>query len=65
MPGLTERVALKAVEVKPLRVLLSVLAAPFYLLGAALAVLVVLVMWCVAAVQVGFGDVKNRSRDAG
>jgi hypothetical protein len=55
-----ERVAAKAVEVKLARVLLSVLAAPFYVLGWVVALLVVVVMWCVAAVQVGFADGRRR-----
>lgn len=56
------RVAARAADIQPVRVLLSVLAAPFYLLGLFVGVLIVAFAWCWAAVAVGIGDVKARGR---
>lgn len=63
MTNPVDRVAAAAQTVKPLRIILSVLAFPFYLLGLLAGLIVVLFMWVVAAVQVGFSDVHKR--DAG
>lgn len=57
---MTDRIAAKAVDVRPLRVLLSVLAAPFYALGFVVGVLLVAGAWCYAAVGVGVSDARNR-----
>jgi hypothetical protein len=54
-----ERVASRASEIRPARVLLTILACPFWLLGALVAVIWVAVSWMLAAAQVGFGDVRR------
>lgn len=63
MPNAVDRVAAAAQEIKPLRLLLSVVAFPFYLLGLAAGLVVVVFMWIAAAVQVGFADVRRDRRD--
>lgn len=60
-----DRVADRAAEVQVVRLLLSLLALPFYLLGAVVAVVWLAVKWCYAAVLVGFADVKGRRDAAG
>lgn len=60
-----DRVATAAQTVKPLRLALSVLAFPFYLLGAVAGLVAVVVVWVIAAVQVGYVDVRNRHDDTG
>lgn len=60
MSNPVDRVAAAAQNVKPLRLVLSVLAFPFYLLGLLAGFVVVVVMWIVAAAQVGFSDVRKR-----
>ena len=60
MASVVERVQLQAAQVRVIRVLLSVVAAPFYVLGLTVAVLWVAVSWCIAAAQVGFADVRKR-----
>lgn len=57
---MTDRIAAKAAETRPLRILLSVLAMPFYVLGLVVGVLVVAATWCYAAVGVGISDARNR-----
>ena len=56
-----DRVAARAVEISVVKVVLSVLALPFYVLGAVAAVLFLVVRFAYAGVQVGFGDVTRRS----
>lgn len=56
----TARVSARAIEIRPARAVLSVLAAPFYALGWLLGLLFVAAVWCVAAGQVGFGDARRR-----
>ena len=63
MSSPTERVAVAAQNVKLLRILLSILAFPFYLLGWFAGLVVVAVMWFVAAAQVGFSDVRKPRPD--
>lgn len=60
MAGPVDRVAVAAQNVKPLRVLLSALAAPLYVLGLLAGLVVVIFMWMIAAVQVGYTDVRHR-----
>ncbi len=60
MASAVDRVAAAAQEVKPLRIVLSVLAFPFYVLGFVAALLWVAVLWVAAAAQVGFADARNR-----
>jgi hypothetical protein len=55
-----DRVAEKAATLRPLRVLLSVLAAPFYGFGWLVGVLWVAVAWAVAAVVIGVNDARRR-----
>lgn len=57
---MTARIAYHAVEIKPLKLFLSVLAAPFYALGFVAAVLWFGVAWLIAAVTIGFADAKSR-----
>ena len=64
MSNPVDRVADAAQNVKPLRLLLSVLAFPFYLLGLLAGLVVVVAMWIVAATQVGFADVRRRGSEA-
>lgn len=62
---MTDRIATKAAEVRPLRVLLSVLAAPFYVLGVVAGLLLVVGAWCYAAVLVGVADARRRPAAGG
>ena len=55
-----ERVADRAQSIHIARVLLSVLAAPFWLLGAACALVALVVTWIWAAACVGCADVRER-----
>ncbi len=57
---MTDRIAAKAASTRPLRVLLSILAFPFYALGLVLGFVVVGFLWCYAAVGVGIADVRSR-----
>jgi|GEM_PF-6733879 len=57
----SERIAARVANEKPLRILLSVLAAPFYLLGFMAGLFVVVLMWFWAAAGVGFSDVRDRA----
>lgn len=59
------RVAAKANELRPARVVLSVLAFPFYVVGLVVGVVWVAVAWAFAAVAVGVADVRARGRAAG
>jgi hypothetical protein len=55
-----ERVAARAPSVNVIRLLLSVLAFPFYVLGVVVGLLFVSVQWAYSAVVVGFEDVRRR-----
>lgn len=59
-----DRVAAKAAEFKLTRVLLSILAAPFYVVGAVAAVLWMAGAWAISGVLIGFADVKGRTSGA-
>jgi len=65
MPNYVERVADRVESVRIVKLLLSLLALPFYLLGVLAAVVWLAVRWCVAAVLVGFSDVRRGDDDAG
>ncbi len=54
------RVAERAAEVKLTRVLLTVLAAPFYVVGLLLGLVFVAGAWLVAAVALGVADARRR-----
>ena len=55
-----ERVAARAPSVNVIRLLLSVLAFPFYVLGVVVGLLLVSVQWAYSAVVVGVEDVRSR-----
>lgn len=57
-----DRVAERAASVRLVRVLLSLLAAPFYVLGLVAALVVLAASWAWAACGVGFADLKDRTR---
>ena len=54
------RVAQAATEIRIARIVLSIIAAPFYVLGYLVAFIVCVVVWCVAAAQVGYTDGRKR-----
>lgn len=58
---MNERIAAKAAEVRPLRILLSLFALPFYALGLLAGVVLLVGSWCYAAVLVGVSDARRRS----
>lgn len=60
MPNAVDRVAEAAQSVKPLRLFLTVLAFPFYVVGFVAGLVVVAGTWVVAAAQVGFADAYKR-----
>lgn len=55
-----DRVAVAALEIKPLRILLSLVAAPFYALGFLIGLVLVALTWVYAAVQVGVADARRK-----
>lgn len=55
----TARVAEKASTIRPARVALSVLVAPFYLLGLLVGIVWVLISWSAAAVMLGVDRVRG------
>jgi hypothetical protein len=55
----SERVAVTAAEVRPLRVVLTVLAAPVWMVGFVVGLLWVAALWLFAAAAVGFGDARR------
>lgn len=58
-----DRVQTQAAQLQPLKILLSVLAAPFYVLGFVFGILWVVFSWSLAAVLVGVTDARSRSKD--
>lgn len=56
-----DRVAERALAVKPTRLLLSLLAFPFYLIGALLGLLLVVVLFAWGALQTGIDDVRKQA----
>ena len=60
MSSFVDRVASQAAEVQLLRVLLTVIAFPFYVIGFVVAVLWVAARWIYAAAAVGFTDATQR-----
>jgi hypothetical protein len=66
MPSFIERAAAKASDVKFAKLLLSILAAPFYVLGWLIGLVVVIVLLAYGAVRLGIADVRAvASRPAG
>jgi hypothetical protein len=67
MPNFPERVAERAADIRVARILLTLLAVPFYVLGFIVGVVWVGLRWAFAAVAIGVTDVSRRrvSDDAG
>lgn len=61
MPGFVDRVAAEALDVRPLKAVLTLLAVPFYVLGWLLGLLWVVARFAVGAVKVGIADAQTRS----
>ena len=61
MVAFVDRVAASALQVRPVKVLLTLLALPFYALGWLLGLLVVVAMFALGAVKVGIADARQRS----
>lgn len=57
----TDRVATRAATFRPSRAALSVMAAPFYLVGLLFGLLWVAVTWCWAATASGVEDIRERA----
>ena len=57
-----DRVASEAADVRPLKVLLTVLAFPFYLLGLLVGVVWVAAVFAIGACKVGVADVRARAQ---
>jgi hypothetical protein len=55
-----ERIASRTARVPFVRVVLTILAAPFWLIGAAVAAAWFGIVWVCMAFMVGFGDVRGR-----
>lgn len=55
-----DRVASRAQSVNVIKLLLSLVAFPFYVLGAVVGVLFLVASWSYSAVLVGFDDVRRR-----
>lgn len=62
MASLVDRVAAQSRNVRVLRVLLWVLAAPFYVLGFVVAGAWVAILWAFGALKVGFADARALGR---
>lgn len=58
-----ERVAVRAQSVNVFKLVLSVLALPFYVLGLVAGLVWLVLSWSYAAVVVGFGDVQRKRGD--
>jgi hypothetical protein len=61
----SDRVAAHAADVQLIKVLLTVIAAPFYVLGVVIGLVLVSIQWIYSAVRVGISDVMKRGADAG
>lgn len=61
MSGFTSRVADRAAGITPVRVLLTVLVAPLWLLGVLVALVWLVLKWSIGAFMVGFDTVQARS----
>lgn len=62
-PSFSDRLANQAADVKLIRLLLSLLAIPFYLFGLLVGALILAVRWCYAAVLIGIADAAKRSNN--
>lgn len=63
MSTFPERVAQRAQTVAVARVLLSIVAAPFYVLGFVVGLLAAMVLWTYAACAIGFADARKKSHE--
>lgn len=59
-----ERVAAAAVGVRPAKLLLTLLALPFYVLGWVLGLVYVCVLFAVGACKVGIADARSKASPA-
>ena len=59
-----DRVARAAAELRPVRVLLTVVASPFYAAGFVAALVWLALVWFLAAAQVGWVDARSRGGQA-
>lgn len=60
-----DRVSARALTFTPAKVVLTLLALPFYLVGLLVGGLWVAVAWCLAAGQIGMADVRARAARTG
>lgn len=60
MLAAVDRVQAASLKVQPLRVLLSVIAAPFYVIGLLVGFVIVALTWVYAAVVVGVNDARRK-----
>lgn len=63
-PAFIERVSTAALSVRPSKLLLTLLALPFYVLGWVLGLLYVAMMFAVGAAKVGISDARAKARPA-
>lgn len=61
MAGFVERVAEQAPKIRPHKLILTLLAVPFYVLGIVWALVLVCVSFAVGAFKVGLADGKART----
>lgn len=60
MPSFVDRVAVEALQVRPVRALITLIALPFYVLGFVLGVLWLAARFVYAAVKVGIAEAQAR-----
>lgn len=63
--GYVDRVAEQALKVKPVKLLLSLLALPFYVLGLVAGLVVVVFVFAYAGIKTGVRDVRGHLERAG
>lgn len=63
MPSYVERVANRAQDVQIIRLVLTLLALPFFVVGLVVGLVWLAVRWCYAALLVGFEQVTKREAD--
>ena len=60
MPGIVDRVAVEALNVRPARALITLLTVPFIVLGFVLGLLWIVVKYALGAVKVGMAEAQAR-----
>jgi hypothetical protein len=60
VPGIVDRVAVEALNVRPVRTLVTLLTLPFVVLGFVIGVLWLVVRFAYAAVKVGMAEAQAR-----